>query len=56
MSKRFKMVCRGCMCRYEEGDESDDNYATGLCYYCFEDAVEAAEELRLRRIQEANEY
>lgn len=37
-------------------DEDADEHGTGLCYHCFEDGVEEAEERRLRRIAEQNEY
>lgn len=37
-------------------DEDDDEYGTGLCYWCFEGGVEEHEERRRQRIAEQNEY
>lgn len=37
-------------------EDRDENAGTGLCYDCFEAAVEAADERRRERIARANEY
>lgn len=47
--------CKVCNKPYLE-DESADEYGTGLCYHCFEDGVEAADERRRLRIARQNEY
>lgn len=39
---------------YEAEDE--DHFGTGLCYSCFDDAVDLAEERRRERIARQNEY
>lgn len=51
----IKFICKECRqpSGYEDGDENED---TGLCYHCFEDGVERAEERRLERIARSNEY
>jgi len=51
----MKYRCKKCGCE-AECDYDDECEGTNLCYRCFEDGVEEAEERRLRRIQEANEY
>lgn len=38
---------------YEPGA---DEFSTGLCYHCFEDAIEEYEEKRRERIALENEY
>lgn len=37
-------------------EEDDDEFGTGLCYHCFEDSVEEAEERRRERIARENEF
>lgn len=48
-------VCKKCRHPYVE-NEDDDEYGTGLCYECFEGAVEEAEIRRRERIARENEY
>lgn len=50
------LTCKRCRDRYEEGDENDDNFETGLCYHCFEDALEDYEIRKRERIARQNEY
>jgi len=47
--------CKECNREYDP-DENEDDFDCGLCYHCFEAGVERAEERRLRRIAEQNEY
>lgn len=51
----LKFVCKECH-QLSEADKDDDNYGTYLCYWCFEDGVEKAEEKRRERIARQNEY
>lgn len=49
-------ACNRCRIPYEDEDEDDDHFGTGLCYQCFEDGLEEHEERRRQRIAERNEY
>lgn len=51
-----KIICKKCRDSYQEGEEDDDNYRTGLCYHCFEDGVEEHEIRKRERIARQNEY
>ncbi len=50
------LTCKRCRQPYFEGSEGDDNFETGLCYHCFEDALEEYEERKRERIARQNEY
>lgn len=50
-----KQRCRRCNSLYED-DEDNDEFGTGLCYFCFEDSLEEYEERKRQRIAEQNEY
>lgn len=47
--------CKRCQSLYWD-DEDDDGFETGLCYHCFEDALEEHEEKKRERIARQNEY
>lgn len=48
-------TCKKCR-RPHRADEDGDEIGTGLCYECFEEGVEEAEERRRERIARGNEY
>ena len=50
-----EQICKECRLSYRV-DEDADEFGTGLCYECFEEGVERAEERRRERIARANEY
>lgn len=56
MSISARLTCKRCRQPYFEGDEDDDDFETGFCYQCFEDALEEYEERRRERIARQNEY
>lgn len=48
--------CKECGYDYTDDDDRDPAHDTGLCYRCFEDGVERAEERRRERIARQNEF